>query len=158
MEGCKLHPVPGSAPVLLTTSNCHTRHPLTSSGVPALVQQHSLLTKHVLKTTHFVNSHFADSILSSDWSTVTILCSDWSTVSAKCEFTKCVVLVHAPLHFEKLFLLGCLSTKPLSTIWHYCAKSSNMTCMSACELCSATMLEQQQWDTAPLPLFLHSSI
>ena len=103
MEGCKLHPVPGSAPVLLTTSNCHTRHPLTSSGVPALVQQHSLLTKHVLKTIHFVNSHFADSILSSDWSTVTILCSDWSTVSAKCEFTKCVVFstCSAPIRWLK---------------------------------------------------------
>ena len=49
------------------------------------------LKEHVLKTMHFVNSHSADSILSSDWSTVTILCSDWSTVSAKCEFTKFAV-------------------------------------------------------------------
>ena len=40
---------------------------------------------------YFVYLHFADSILSSDWSTVTILCSDWSTVSAKCEFSKCIV-------------------------------------------------------------------
>ena len=44
--------------------------------------------KHVLKTSHFINSHFADSILSSDWSTVTILCCpDWSTASARCPKT-----------------------------------------------------------------------
>ena len=49
------------------------------------------LKEHVLKTTHFVNSHFADTVDQSEQSIVTVDQSELSIESAKCEFTKCVV-------------------------------------------------------------------
>ena len=47
--------------------------------------------EYVLKTMHFENSHFADTVDQSEQSIVTVDQSELSIESAKCEFTKCVV-------------------------------------------------------------------
>ena len=47
--------------------------------------------EYVLKTMHFENSHFADTVDQSEQSIVTVDQSELSIESAKCEYTKCVV-------------------------------------------------------------------
>ena len=49
------------------------------------------LKEHVLKSTHFVNLYFADTVDQSEQSIVTVDQSELSIESAKCEYTKCVV-------------------------------------------------------------------
>ena len=47
--------------------------------------------EYVLKTMHFENSHFADTVDQSEQSIVTVDQSELSIESAKCEFTKFAV-------------------------------------------------------------------
>ena len=66
--------------------------PITQQASVELTGDSALLSlEHVLKTTHFVNSHFADAVDQSEQSIVTVDQSELSIESAKCEFTKCVV-------------------------------------------------------------------
>ena len=51
----------------------------------------STTMEYVLKTTHFINSHFADTVVQSEQSIVTVDQSVLSIESAECEYTKCVV-------------------------------------------------------------------
>ena len=70
--------------------------PITQQASVELTGDSALLSlEQVLKTTHFVNSHFADAVDQSEQSIVTVDQSELGIESAKCEvFSTCSIALH----------------------------------------------------------------